>query len=74
MFGDKVRTAFEEMGVIEFEHVTPDDLSAAGEALARDLDARRGLLTSEEEATASLAGVHRERADEVKATIQSAVD
>ncbi len=72
LFGDKVRTAFEEMGVIEFQDVNPDDLSAADEALAEDLDRRRGLLTDEEAATASLAGIDPARAEEVKATIASA--
>ncbi len=72
LFGPKVRTAFEDMGVIEFQDVNPDDLSAADEALAEDLDQRRGLLSAEEAATASLAGIDRARAEEVKATIQAA--
>jgi P-aminobenzoate N-oxygenase AurF len=69
LFGPKVRRAFEDLGVIEFEHVDPDDLSAADEELARDLDRRRGVLTPEEVATAALAGIDPARAGEVKAAI-----
>jgi hypothetical protein len=72
LLGPKVRAAFEDMGVIEFQDVNPDDLSAADEALAHDLDQRRGVLTSEEMATAALAGIDASRAEEVKATIQAA--
>jgi P-aminobenzoate N-oxygenase AurF len=72
LFGPKVRAAFEDMGVIEFQDVNPDDLSAADEQLAQDLDARRGGLSPEEAATASLAGIDPARASEVKATIQAA--
>ena len=74
LFGPKVRAAFEDMGVIEFQDVNPDDLSAADEQLAQDLDARRGGLSPEEVATASLAGIDPVRAREVKATIQAAAD
>jgi para-aminobenzoate N-oxygenase AurF len=74
LFGDKVQRAFEDMGVIEFQDTNPDDLSAADEALAQELDARRGLLDEEEMATASLAGVDPARAAQVKATIQAAED
>jgi para-aminobenzoate N-oxygenase AurF len=75
LFGDKVQRAFEDMGVIEFQDTNPDDLSAADEALAQELDARRGLLNlNEEMSTASLAGVDPARAAQVKATIQAAED
>jgi hypothetical protein len=72
LFGEKVRNAFEAMGVIEFQDVDPDDLAAADEQIARDLDVRRALLTEEEAATASLAGIDPARAMEVKTTIESA--
>jgi len=72
LFGPKVRAAFEDMGVIEFQDVNPDDLSAADEQLAQDLDARRGGLSPEEAATASLAGIDPARAREVNDTIQAA--
>jgi P-aminobenzoate N-oxygenase AurF len=71
LFGPKVRRAFEDLGVIEFQHVDPDDLSAADEELARDLDRRRGVLTPEESATAALAGIDAARAREVKAAIEA---
>jgi hypothetical protein len=71
LFGPKVQEAFQDMGVIDFVNVNPDDLSAADEEIARDLDLRRGKLTEEEAATAALAGVDPTRAQEVKATIES---
>ena len=71
LFGERVQRAFEDMGVLEFQDTNPDDLSAADEALAEELDVRRGLLTAEETATASLAGIDPARAAEVKATIGS---
>jgi len=66
LFGPKVRNAFEEMGVIDFQDVDPDDLAAADEELARDLDRRR-----EAAATAALAGIDPARAAEVEATIEA---
>jgi 1,2-phenylacetyl-CoA epoxidase catalytic subunit len=66
LFGPKVRDAFEEMGVIDFQDVNPDDLAAADEALARDLDRKR-----EAAATAALAGIDPARAAEVEATIEA---
>ncbi|HEX2267569.1 MAG TPA: aminobenzoate oxygenase, partial [Actinomycetota bacterium] len=71
LFGPKVQKAFQDMGVIEFVNVNPDDLSAADEEIARDLDRRKGKLTEEEAATAALAGIDPARAEEVKATIES---
>jgi P-aminobenzoate N-oxygenase AurF len=71
LFGPKVRRAFEDLGVIEFQHLDPDDLSAADEELARDLDRRRGVLTPDEAAIAALAGIAPARAAEVKAAIEA---
>jgi hypothetical protein len=71
LFGPKVQQAFQDMGVIEFVNVNPDDLSAADEEIARDLDRRKGKLTEEEAGTAALAGIDPARAEEVKATIES---
>jgi P-aminobenzoate N-oxygenase AurF len=71
LFGPKVRGAFQDMGVIDFEALSPDDLSAADEEVARDLDRRRGLLQDEDAATAALAGVDPARADEVRRAIRS---
>jgi len=66
LFGPKVRNAFEEMGVIDFQDVNPDDLAAADEELARDLDRKR-----EAAATSALAGIDPARAAEVEATIEA---
>ena len=71
LFGPKVQAAFQDMGVIDFVNVNPDDLSAADEEIARDLEERRGTLTEEEAATAAIAGIDPARAKEVKATIES---
>jgi para-aminobenzoate N-oxygenase AurF len=70
LFGPKVRRAFEDMGVIVFQDVSPDDLSAADEEIATDLDRRQGKLSDEEAGTAALAGIDGERAREVKAAIE----
>jgi P-aminobenzoate N-oxygenase AurF len=70
LFGPSVQKAFTEMGVIGFQDVNPDDLSAADEEIARDLDRRKGALTEEEAATAALAGIDPGRASEVKETIK----
>ncbi len=74
LFGKKVQRAFEDMGVIQFQDVNPDDLSAADEEIARELDRSRGLLTEEEAATAALSGIDSGRAEQVKATIHAAVE
>jgi 1,2-phenylacetyl-CoA epoxidase catalytic subunit len=70
LLGPRVQKAFTDMGVIGFQDVNPDDLSAADEEVARDLDRRRGILTEEEAATAALAGIDPGRASEVKETIR----
>jgi hypothetical protein len=79
LFGGKVQEAFVDMGVLDFQDVNPDDLSAADEEIARELDAMRGVggapagvLNEEEAATAAIAGIDPERAQEVKRTIQAA--
>ncbi|HEX8100604.1 MAG TPA: ferritin-like domain-containing protein [Actinomycetota bacterium] len=71
LFGPKVQAAFQDMGVIDFVNMNPDDLSAADEEIARDLDQRRGTLSEEEAATAAIAGIDPARAQEVKATIEN---
>ena len=80
LFGPKVRKAFEDMGVIEFQGVNPDDLAAADERIAQDLDGRRsGLVSNPADvdgqhssvaATAALAGIDPARAAEVEAAIE----
>ena len=74
LFGPKVRQAFDDMGVLEFQSLDPDDLSAADEELARDLDRRRALMSDDEAATAALAGVDPVRAAEVRDVIRAGED
>jgi hypothetical protein len=71
LFGPKVRRAFDDMGVLDFQSLDPDDLSATDEELARDLDRRRGLADDNEAATATLAGVDPVRALEVRDAIRA---
>jgi hypothetical protein len=71
LFGPKVRAAFEDMGVMHFQDVNPDDLSAADEEIARDIDRRR---VAEGSATATLAGIDEVRAAEVDATVQAGLE
>jgi hypothetical protein len=70
LFGPKVRDAFEDMGVLGFQDTNPDDLSAADEQVAQDLDRRRGLA-DDQAATAALAGIDPARAAEVDEAIQA---
>src|SRR2546430_430624 len=68
LFGPKVRAAFEDMGVIDFQALDPEDLSAADEEVARDIDRRRAQLPEQAGgAGVSLADVDLARAEEVSA-------
>jgi len=69
LFGPSVQKAFQDMGVIEFQDLNPEDLSAADEEIARDLDRRKSLASDEEAATATLAGIDPARAQEVRTSI-----
>jgi 1,2-phenylacetyl-CoA epoxidase catalytic subunit len=69
LWGPKIRKAYEDMGVIQFQDMDPDSLSEQDEALARKLDTSHGL-TQEQEASAKLAGVDPQRALEVQETIR----
>jgi hypothetical protein len=69
LWGDKVRKAYEDMGVLQFQDVDPDTLSARDEQLARKLDTAAGL-PPEREAGARLAGIDPGRAQEVEQTIR----
>ncbi|MGH2690957.1 MAG: ferritin-like domain-containing protein [Actinomycetota bacterium] len=69
LWGPKIRKAYEDMGVIQFQDMDPDSLSEQDEALARKLDTSHGL-TAEQEASAKLAGVDPQRALEVQETIR----
>ena len=73
LFGPKVRKAFEDMGVIDFQDVNPDDLSAADEAIAAELEQRRVSPTGDV-VTAALAGIDPARAAEVAGTIEAGAD
>jgi 1,2-phenylacetyl-CoA epoxidase catalytic subunit len=44
LWGPKVEQCFEKLGVIAFRDVNPDDLSAADEQVAEELDRRRGQI------------------------------
>jgi hypothetical protein len=70
LWGSKVQKAYEDMGVISFSDLDPEELIAQDEDHARKLDASRGL-SEEAEAAATLAGVDQARALEVQQTIQS---
>jgi hypothetical protein len=69
LWGDKVRKAYEDMGVLQFQDVDPETLSAKDELLARKLDTAAGL-PPEREAAAKLAGIDPGRAQEVEQTIR----
>ena len=73
LWGQRVQGAYADMGVLQFQDVDPDTLSAEDEALARKLDTSRGL-SPEAEAAAKLAGVDPGRAIEVQETIRRGAD
>jgi hypothetical protein len=73
LWGSKVRKAYEDMGVLQFQDLDPDSLSAEDEQLARKLDTSRGL-SEEAEAAARLAGIDSGRALEVQETIRLGSD
>jgi para-aminobenzoate N-oxygenase AurF len=73
LWGQRVQGAYADMGVLQFQDVDPDTLSAEDEALARKLDTSRGL-SPEAEAAATLAGVDPGRAIEVQETIRQGTD
>jgi hypothetical protein len=75
LFGPRVRKAFEDMGVLEFEVLDPEDLSAADEEVALDIDRRRAqLLEAVGGAGEGLADVDLARAEEVAATIEAGAE
>jgi len=64
-----VQKAYQDLGVLQYQDVDPDQLQAQDEALARGLDTSRGL-SPEADASARLAGVDPARALEVEETIR----
>jgi hypothetical protein len=71
LFGPKVQKAFEEMGVIDFADVNPDDLSAADEEVARDLDRKHGIASGNGDGPGTLAEIDPVREREVATTIEA---
>jgi hypothetical protein len=77
LWGPKVQAAFADMGVIEFADTDPEDLSAADEEVAEELDRRKGGTVSNGDAgaaTAALSEVDGDRAREVDALIRQGAD
>jgi 1,2-phenylacetyl-CoA epoxidase catalytic subunit len=73
LWGPKVRKAYEDMGVLQYQDMDPDDLSAQDEQVARKLDTSRGL-SEEADAAVRLSGVDPRRALEVQETIRLGAD
>jgi 1,2-phenylacetyl-CoA epoxidase catalytic subunit len=73
LWGPKVRKAYEDMGVLQYQDMDPDDLSAQDEQVARKLDTSRGL-SEEADAAVRLSGVDPKRALEVQETIRLGAD
>jgi 1,2-phenylacetyl-CoA epoxidase catalytic subunit len=73
LWGPKVRKAYEDMGVLQYQDMDPDDLSAQDEQVARKLDTSRGL-SEEADAAVRLSGVDPTRALEVQETIRLGAD
>ena len=69
LWGSKVRKAYEDMGVLQFQDVDPDAISAQDERMARRLDTSTGL-SEEAEAASALSGIDPGRALEVQETIR----
>jgi hypothetical protein len=75
LFGPKVQKAFQDMGVIDFADTDPDELSAADEEIARDLDRRHGGASGNgDDAGSRLADVSPGRAAEVTAAIEASTE
>jgi P-aminobenzoate N-oxygenase AurF len=74
LFGPKVQKAFQDMGVIDFADVNPDDLSAADEEIARELDRKRGIPTGNGDGPGSLAELDPAREREVAQTIEAGAE
>jgi 1,2-phenylacetyl-CoA epoxidase catalytic subunit len=73
LWGPKVRKAYEDMGVLQYQDMDPDELSSQDEQVARKLDTSRGL-SEEAEAAVRLSGVDATRALEVQETIRLGSD
>jgi P-aminobenzoate N-oxygenase AurF len=71
LFGPKVQKAFQDMGVISFADMNPDDLSAADEEIAHNLDRSRGASSGNGDGPGSLAEIDPTREREVADTIEA---
>ncbi len=69
LWGPTVQRAFADMGVIHFQDLDPEELSAADERFARELDGARPLTPEEAEHAAEL-GLDPNRVREVQQTIE----
>jgi P-aminobenzoate N-oxygenase AurF len=74
LFGDKVQAAFRDMGVIDFADMNPDDLSAADEEIAAELDRKRGISSGNGDGPGSLAEIDPVREREVAAAIEAGAE
>jgi hypothetical protein len=74
LFGDKVQAAFRDMGVIDFADMNPDDLSAADEEIAAELDRKRGISSANGDGPGSLAEIDPVREREVAAAIEAGAE
>jgi hypothetical protein len=73
LWGERVRRAFQDMGVLEFQDLDLDRLAAEDDAVARRLDPSLSL-SEEAAAAAELARVDPARALEVEQTIRDGVE
>ena len=74
LFGPKVQAAFEDMGVISFAQLDPEDLATADEQLAEDLDRRRGGRPDGNSDGGPLADIDPARAADVERTIRAGAE
>jgi len=75
LFGPKVQAAFQDMGVISFAELNPEDLATADEQLAADLDRRRaGSGNGDGDGQGPLADIDPARAAQVEATIEAGAE
>jgi hypothetical protein len=73
LFGPKVQAAFQDMGVISFAELNPEDLATADEQLAVDLDSRRAGK-GDGNGQGPLADIDPARAAQVQATIEAGAE
>jgi 1,2-phenylacetyl-CoA epoxidase catalytic subunit len=72
LFGPTVQQAFQDMGVLDFADMNPDDLSAADEDIARELDRKRGF--AEGNGAGPLAEIDPTRAQQVAEIVEAGAE